>query len=454
VIDRVLLDQALGTDLAAHIERQRWSAAPEGGVVEAVPEWLEVVRDDPLLAWMVVRTTLTTGDEQRYQLFLGGRPADPWPDFLEGKERELLAVVADGDRGDVVFYDALVDPDLTVEILHLVSPESEVEVRRPIVLEHSNSSVVFDERTILKVLRKVEPGPNPDVEIPRVLADRGYEHVLPPIAELRRDGMDLAVLRDFVVGATEGWQLARASVRDVLASRLPPEESGGDFAGEAARLGSVIAELHLAMADAWGSAAGDAAGWAAGMLAGLDDVLRGIAGSGVAVDEEGVRARLEDLRLLDDAGSEIRIHGDLHLAQVLQIDGGWLVLDFEGEPARRRDDRFTRSSPLRDVAGMLRSFHYAAATGLADWDEGDAELLRLLDAWEHRNREALLSAYYAEPGIDAMLPLDPEGRAALLTAFEIDKAVYELGYEVGHRPDLVPIPLTGIERLVTDSVPS
>ena len=147
-------------------------------------------------------------------------------------------MVPDGDGGDVVFYDALIDPDLAVEVLHLVAPDIEVEVRRPIVLEHSNSSVVFDERTILKVLRKVEPGANPDVEIPRVLAEHGYEHVLPPIAELRRDDMDLAVLREFLVGATEGWQLARASVRDVLASRLPPEESGGDLAPDSARLGT------------------------------------------------------------------------------------------------------------------------------------------------------------------------------------------------------------------------
>ena len=187
---------------------------------------------------MVVDATLANGLELRYQLFIGARPAHPWPEFLEGKERELLAVVPDGEGGEVVFYDALVDPDLAIAVLHLVVPDIEVEVRRPIVLEHSNSSVVFDEAHILKVLRKVEAGPNPDVEIPRVLAERGFEHVLPPRAELRRDDMDLAVLRDFLVGATEGWQLARASVRDVLASRLPPEESGGDLAPDSGRLGT------------------------------------------------------------------------------------------------------------------------------------------------------------------------------------------------------------------------
>jgi maltokinase len=455
VIDQGLLHRALDAHLAAHIERQRWSGAPEGGIVEAKPAWLEVVSDDPLLAWMVVEATLANGAEQRYQLFLGGRPGHPWPDFLEGKDRELLAVLPDGEGDDVVFYDALIDPDLAIAVLHLVSPESEVEVRRPIVLEHSNSSVVFDERSILKILRKVESGPNPDVEIPRVLADRGFENVLPPIAELRRDDTDLAVLRDFLVGATEGWQIARASIRDLLASRLPPEDSGADFAPDAARLGSVIAELHLAMADAWGSATGAPADWVDMMAAGLDEVVGAIhGGAAEALDVEAVRARFDDARRLDDAGADIRIHGDLHLAQVIQIDGGWLVLDFEGEPARRRDDRFTHSSPLRDVAGMLRSLHYAAATGLAEWDQGDDELASLLEAWEQRNRDAFLTAYLGEDGIEALLPADPTSRTALLTAFELDKAVYELGYEIGHRPDLVSIPLAGIDRLVARAVPS
>jgi maltokinase len=447
------LREVLGDQLDAYLERQRWSGAPEGGISVAEPEWIEAVTDDPLLAWMTVDATLATGDHQRYQLFLGARPAAPWPDFLEGKEREILAVIPDGDGDDeIVVYDALIDPDLAIEVLHLVAPDQEVEVRRPIVLEHSNSSIVFDERIILKVLRKVEPGANPDVEITRVLAEQGYEHVLPPLAELRRGDMDLAVLRDFLVGATEGWQLARASVRDLLASRLPPEECGGDFAPDAARLGDVIAGLHVAMATAWGDEPGDVVRWIDQIRVGLDEVLR-LATPGT-FDVDAVLARLEATAALADAGAEIRIHGDLHLSQVIQVDTGWLVLDFEGEPARRRDERFTQSSPLRDVAGMLRSLHYAAATGLAEWDQGDAELLDLLAGWEARNRDAFLTAYEAHEGIDALLPTDPAGRGSVLAAFELDKAVYELGYELAYRPELVSIPLAGIERLIDAQVAS
>ncbi|HET6969191.1 MAG TPA: hypothetical protein VFI44_12960 [Ornithinibacter sp.] len=452
MITRDHLDEVLRGHLAAYLERQRWSAAPEGGIAAAEPEWVEVLSDgDPMLVWMVVDATLATGDHQRYQVFLGGRPAGPWPEFLDGKDRELLAVVRTDDH-EVVLYDALVDPDLAVDVLHLVDPDQEVEVRRPIVLEHSNSSVVFDERVILKVLRRVEPGPNPDVEITRVLSAAGYEHVLPPIAELRRDDTDLAVLRDFLVGATEGWQLARASVRDLLASRLPPEECGGDFAPDAARLGEVVASLHVAMAEAWGSEPGATRSWVEHMREGLEAVLRLTPPHDLDID--AVRACLDEAEALADAGREVRIHGDLHLSQVIQVDTGWLVLDFEGEPARRRDDRFTMSSPLRDVAGMVRSLHYVAATGLAEWDQGDTELDELLWEWEARNRDAFVAAYEAHEGIGTLLPSDPSSRATVLAAFELDKAVYELGYELGHRPDLVHIPLAGIDRLVHRPVPT
>jgi len=455
VIDPDHLPDLFTEHLPEHLARQRWSGAHEREIASAEVVWLDVLQlEEPLLVWSLVEVHFADGGSHRYQVFIGGRATDPAPPFLEGKDRQLLTVVP-GAGGDVVLYDALVDPDLAIDILHLVSPEAEVVVRRPIVLEHSNSSVVFDEATILKIFRKVEPGPNPDVEITRVLADHGYEHVLPPLAELRRDDTDLAVLRQFIVGATEGWQLARTSVRDVLASRLPPEESGGDLAPESARLGAAIAGLHVVMAEAWGSTPGDVGGWVDQMEAHLDEIVH--AGAGEVdlanFDLAGVRARLAASRARDDAGKEIRIHGDLHLSQVIQADTGWIILDFEGEPARRRDERFTLSSPLRDVAGMLRSLHYAAATGLAEWDLGDDELCALLLAWEERNRKAFLDAYLGHEGIDALLPADPADLASLLGAFELDKAVYELGYELAYRPDMVAIPLQGIDRLVGGPVP-
>ena len=155
--------------------------------------------------------------------------------------------------------------------------------------------------------------------------------------------------------------------------------------------------------------------------------------------------RLHDLT---DTGAQIRIHGDLHLAQVLLVDAGWLVLDFEGEPARRRSDRFTDSSPLRDLAGLLRSLHYAASVGLQEWGDPDAEQIELAAAWERRNRTALVDAYLAVDGVRSLLPSDDASIATVLDAFELDKAIYEVAYELGHRPDQVAIPLHGVQRVI------
>jgi maltokinase len=441
--------EVLVAHLPDHLARQRWSGAVNRAIERVELVWHDLLRaEDPWLLWTVARVRFTDGGEQDYQLFVGARPAHPSPGFLQGKDRELITVVSDPDGGgDLVLYDALVDADLAIDVLHLADPDRVVEVRRPIVLEHSNSSVVFDEAVILKIFRKVEPGPNPDVEITRMLSARGYEHVLAPLAELSRDGTDLAVLRPFLVGAVEGWHLARTSVRDLLASREEPADAGADFGPDAERIGTMLAELHLVMADAWGSEAGDGAAWAAEMRDHLDEL-----GWVDGLDAAGVADRYDELAATTDVGRCIHIHGDLHLAQVMQSDSGWLVLDFEGEPARRRAARYTASSPLRDVAGILRSFHYAAAVGRSDWGP-DEELDRLVVAWEERNRQAFLTAYLSVEGITALLPGDPGARDAVQAAFELDKAVYEVGYELGHRPDQVTIPLAGIERLLPAAAP-
>ena len=449
MIDLEAVSPRLVDLLPAHIAQQRWAGAQDRPISGVVPRWLEVVceDDDVALLWGLV--DVVRGDEPAaFQLFVGVRAAEDPPDFLHGKEREVIGVLS-LPGGDRVAYDALVDPDLAVAVLHMVAPDVEVEVRRPIVLEHSNSSVVFDEAQILKLFRRIEPGPNPDVAITRELAARGSAHVLAPLAELHRDGTDLAVLREFIVGSTEGWALARTSVRDVLASREPPEDSGGDLAPDMERLGTVLGELHADMAAAWGLAPGDAAGWVAQMEEQLAEVTRTARDHLPAgVDPAQVLDRYRRLTALADTGSQIRIHGDLHLAQVLRVDDGWRVLDFEGEPARRRDDRFTESSPLRDVAGILRSLHYAAATGLADWDNADGELAELASAWEARTRDAFLRGYLAVPAAVALLPADDGARAEVLGAFELDKALYELAYELAYRPEQVGIPAEGIARLL------
>jgi maltokinase len=215
--------------------------------------------------------------------------------------------------------------------------------------------------------------------------------------------------------------------------------------------------LHLALGDA-GAAMPTApltpptlAAWAAAMTAELDSLL-GRADS--ALDplravRDRVVAQFDDMRDLPSGGLLTRVHGDLHLGQLLRVDTGWVVLDFEGEPDRTPEQRRELSTPLRDVSAMLRSFDYAAAAAIAERAAPDSDEARALfgfgDAWADANRDAFWSAYLETIGSD---PLLPEAGPALVIrrAFEVQKAVYEVGYELGHRPTWVEIPLRFLLR--------
>lgn len=431
--------EALLSDFLPH---QRWYAGDEAPLaVEVVAH--EVHRVDPLLVWLLVDAD-PAGDAERarYQLVLGGRPVDNEEKFLLGKERVTL-----GEVDGLVLYDALVDPDLALDVLALVAPDEPAQMARPLLVEQSNTSVVYDERLILKLFRHVHPGTlNPDVEVNRVLADRGFPHVVPQRAELRRDDTDLAVVRDYLLGATDAWHLSHTSLRDLLASRATPADAGADFAPDAATLGEVTARLHVALADAFGTFEAEPAEWLEDMLSQLDRIkVNGVGSDQVAA---ALRARMDSARAAG-AGVALRIHGDLHLGQFMFSDTGWYVLDFEGEPDRPLAERQQPSSPLRDVAGLLRSFHYASRAVLVERGRDvDPQLAKLAEAWETRSVEAFWRGYVGVDEVAALLPSDDAARRALVGAFELDKAVYEVGYERSHRPRWIDIPLAAVERLV------
>ncbi len=171
------------------------------------------------------------------------------------------------------------------------------------------------------------------------------------------------------------------------------------------------------------------------------------------VDAPAVAAALGRVTGVDDPGRAIRIHGDLHLGQVLLADTGWFVLDFEGEPVRPLAERSLASSPLRDVAGMVRSFHYASRTALAERGRDlDPELVELADEWGVRAVDAYLSGYRHVEGVEALIPAAEADRDLVLWAFTLDKAVYEVLYELAHRPDWAGIPAAAVRTLVTSEI--
>ena len=416
--------------LPAYLGRQRWFSGPP-------PDSATVAAREDLaggLEWMLV-----DAGGARYQVVVGRRPAHAGPEFLHGHDEAVLGVV-----GHDLAFDATLDPEYARILLSLVAPGEEGHLVRPMGAEQSNTSLVFDDRVVLKLFRRLHAGGNPDVEVPAALAEQGFNSVAEPLGLWRRDGVDLAVVARYLAGGAEGWALALTSLRDFYAAENDdPAAAGGDFAAEAGRLGDVTAGMHLAMARAFGASRGDPATWAASVESQMSRLDDG------DVDPIAAKSFVERLHAVAEPGSAIRVHGDFHLGQVLRTDSGWFVLDFEGEPARPLAERSLPSSPLKDVSGMLRSFHYAAAVALSERDEHERDaLVPRAEAWERRNRMAFLRGYLAAPGVEDLLPAAGADRHAVLAAFELDKAVYEVLYERAHRPDWVDIPLGAVRRLL------
>jgi maltokinase len=450
----LIAPDVLAKALIEFLPRQRWFAASEMPVDDVVVADLEVLRTAwPALVWVEARVGAGAARD-RYQVLVALRPSGEPAPFLQGRP-DLTLGELDTDAGPAYGYDALADPDLAVELVRRMAPDEHVARARLVPGEQSNTSLVLDERLFLKVFRRLHAGPNPEVEVTRELFERAFLHVVEPVAEWRRGDTDLAVLQGYLVGGVDGWAMALTSLRDLFAvhetqpipiisdadlgpTQVDPSAAGGDFSGESERLGEMTAELHVAMADVFGRAPGEAGAWADT----IDDWLR--RAQHRDLDRVGVQARIEGLRRVDDPGPAIRVHGDFHLGQVMRTDEGWYVLDFEGEPARSMDERRRPSSALKDVAGMLRSLHYASMVAMFERDE---EHTNQAAAWEQRNREAFLAGYLPKARAAGVVPEDQASTAVVLAAFETEKALYELAYEQAHRPDWARIPLAALRRL-------
>ena len=353
--------------------------------------------------------------------------------------------------------------------------------------EQSNSSIIVDGQAILKLFRKLEPGIHPDVEVTRFLTiDRQFVNVpvlLGTVAFEDSHGTTIAgMLQELVPGAVDAWtyalQMARAYLdggprrRTATADRDDAEH----FAVDAEQLGTVTRALHETLASGNPGtdferrpvADDDLRLWTRQTTAMIDrattSLRRAIAAGGLADRTLGEASAVADgadrvaQRLLQgaqamgaDRGSKTRTHGDYHLGQVLRSAAGqFLVIDFEGEPARPLGERRAHHSPLRDVAGMLRSFAYAAAVGAAEAG-GGGDVGERARRWERETREAFLRGYFREgsTGKNAILPSRRENADRLLALFETEKIFYELQYELDHRPEWVWIPLRGIAQQAT-----
>jgi maltose alpha-D-glucosyltransferase/alpha-amylase len=513
--------------LQPFLQRQRWFGAKARPLASArIVDWATLRRGAHPAFLAIVEAVYKDGGRDRFSLPLAmssGHEADLLEEQTPGA---VLARISGARKG--ALYDGLFDDGTCSTLLASIQDGRELVMRTgrlratnlgltpesapadaltPIVrggIDQSNSSVTFGQHLVMKQFRRVEPGPNPDVEIGRFLTEHGFTRMpalVGAIDYVRPDEepASLTMLQRYVWNQGTGWhvtieELGRFFERAVA---QPPEPVSSEqvqawiadgrseppeqvaqlivtYMAVADVIGRRTGELHVALAsdpdspafarERFGQAEREAtASVMRGqgdrqlsllerMLGKLDERGQALA-SQVLERTDELRMVFEALRTSHDGGWRIRCHGDYHLGQVLVHEGDIAILDFEGEPAKPLAERRAKSSPLRDVAGMIRSFGYAAQTGLAAATvirpEDTGRLAPSAVFWEAWVGAAFERAYYNAVAPAELLPANVRERDALLHAFVVDKALYELGYELNNRPDWVHIPLDGLLRLLT-----
>ncbi|HKZ06923.1 MAG TPA: phosphotransferase [Methylomirabilota bacterium] len=504
------LEGAGASGLSAFLARRRWYAARgrrptrvavlDGAALDApAPDWPA----EPLVVLLLVET-----DTDRYYVPLAAHSGGaPEPGEVVGTVDGLAIVDA---HEEPEFGRRLLHACATGRVLEGVggrfvghwsgaAAAPDAAGGREIAVtalkgEQSNTSLLLGGRLIAKSFRRPRPGANPDFEIAHFLTTRtGFPHT-PGLAgwlehqAQGREPMTIALIQPFVENSGDGWSHALGSLESLatlLAGEPPPatveagehrlRALGSELLDDLRTLGTVTGELHVALAAADTPPAfrpepigdADVAAWREQVTVETGAVLAEAAQRLETLAEparERVAALVErwptlagcplDLSpLVRDGCCKIRIHGDYHLGQVLRTRTGYVVIDFEGEPARPLAERRAKGSPLRDVAGMLRSFDYAARTVLAGRDAGERSALApWLEAWERQARGAFRRGYLeaAERSPVPLVPAAGAGVEQVTSVFELGKAAYELRYELSHRPAWAGIPAAGIARLLDE----
>ena len=426
--------------LIEHVTQQRWYGAKSRDVSHAeIVDSIALRTTEPAYSVALVEMRYDTGAHDIYQVL---HPENE----TAGIARELVSAIRSGltlqgEEGIAEFR----------PLAGFAGLGRELKDVRDVGAEQSNSSVVFDEELILKVFRRLEPGINPELEMLRFLTEHDFANIAALGGWYSYAGGPLAatlgILQEYVRGGLDGWELALDELAD------DPYR----FLDRLHRLGGVTGEMHRILAsdttdpafcpetpsvEALGLLTATVDEEIARVFLSLpeaDESVAPIAGRG-----EEVRDQLRMLTHTGAAGQFIRIHGDYHLGQTMWSANDWVILDFEGEPARPLAERRRKRSVLRDVAGMLRSFSYAASA---------CSILRGVDppeAWEDEARSRFLDGYFdtVDP---SLLPADQPAIDRLLAVFELEKAVYELRYELDNRPAWVGIPVRGIQRLIEEA---
>jgi maltokinase len=447
--------------LASWVTRQRWFSSKSREASELRLLDLVALSDgDPIVAIVIAEARFDAGTHEVYQVPIAVRPrASGWTEGVIG------------ETPTHVVYDALLDEAADAVLARQFAAQTAIErpsgcvrfhwddtfapppptpAMRTMGAEQSNSSVVLDERLALKVFRRIQPGINPELEMLRFLAAHSFVNIAALTGWYSYTGelMDatLGVVQRYIGGARDGWELALEA--------LVAQDSS--FLGRLGELGAATGRMHATLActsDDPAFAPEEPTVENLSLLSARIDeqiervfdelpalpALEPIAGRG-----EEVRDHLRSLSHVGIGGRIIRIHGDFHLGQTVYGPSDWVILDFEGEPGRPLLERRRKRSPLRDVAGMLRSFAYAAA---------GAQLLRgatVRDDWEQDARARFLEGYMA--AVDpAVLPAGESQIQKLLAIFELERAMYELTYELNNRPDWVGIPVACITGLLSQS---